>query len=372
MIDLYLKNGKNVKNDTPIEIGILGTKIVAVGHHLNGVEARKTINLDGKYVSAGWIDDHVHCYEKLTLYYDDPDADGYKSGVTTVIDAGSTGADNIGDFYKITKNKITNVYAMINIGRTGILAQNELGNLASIEKNPLMNAIDEYKDFIVGIKVRESHSVVVDNDVIPLKRAKKFQNQLGGNFPIMVHVEANPPDLKDVLELMDHNDILTHGYNGKPNGILDSNGNIQQFVWEAYRRGVIFDVGHGTDSFNFYTFDVANAAGLIPHSISTDIYNRNRINGPVYNLATTMDKFLMYGYSLEEVINKVTEVPANNFSLVNKGKLLPGYDADITVFALKEDTEITLTDSNHNDRIGKKQICPKWSIVMGQDYEIGE
>lgn len=105
MVDLYLKNGRNIKDDSPIEVAVLGKKIVAVGHQLVGIVARKTIDLDGKYVSAGWIDDHVHCYEKLTLYYDDPDEDGYKSGVTTVIDAGSTGADNIGDFYKITRKK---------------------------------------------------------------------------------------------------------------------------------------------------------------------------------------------------------------------------------------------------------------------------
>ncbi|WP_294830843.1 amidohydrolase/deacetylase family metallohydrolase [uncultured Lactobacillus sp.] len=372
MIDLYLKNGKSVADGSPIEIGVLGKKIVAVGHYLDGIEAAKVIDLQGKYVSAGWIDDHVHCYEKLTLYYDDPDEDGYKSGVTTVIDAGSTGAENIGDFYNITRNKITNVYAMINVGQTGILAQNELGDINTVQKDPLMEAIQKYHDFIVGIKVRESHSVVIDNGIVPLQKAKTFQKNLGGNFPIMVHVGANPPQLKEVLDLMDDNDILTHGYNGKPNGILDESDNIRQFVWEAYRRGVTFDVGHGTDSFNFHTFDIANAAGLIPYSISTDIYNRNRVNGPVYNMATTLDKFLMYGYSLSDVINKVTAAPANNFNLINKGQLKPGYDADLTIFELEKNKEVTLTDSNHNQRQFKQHICPKMVVVMGKTYQIGE
>lgn len=371
MVDLYLKNGRNIKDDSPIEVAVLGKKIVAVGHQLVGIVARKTIDLDGKYVSAGWIDDHVHCYEKLTLYYDDPDEDGYKSGVTTVIDAGSTGADNIGDFYKITRKKITNVYAMINVGKTGILAQNELGDINIVKKEPLMNVIEQYSDFIIGIKVRESHSVVIDNGVEPLKRGKAFQNELGGSFPVMVHVGANPPELKAVLDLMDENDILTHGYNGKPNGIIDKEGNIEQFAWKAYRRGVTFDVGHGTDSFNFHTFDIANAAGLTPQSISTDIYNRNRLNGPVYDMATTLDKFLMYGYSLKDVIDKVTKAPANSFGLVNKGWLCPGYDADLTIFDVIKNTEITLTDSNHNQRTFNQKICPRMSVVMGKAYEIG-
>lgn len=372
MIDLYLKNGKNIKDGSPLEVAIRNKKIIAVGSKLEGIKANKTIDLEHKYISAGWIDDHVHCYEKLTLYFDDPDLDGYKSGVTTVIDGGSTGADNIDDFYKITRKKVTNVFAMINVGKTGILAQNELDDMNKIQEKPLLDAVEKYSDFIVGIKVRESHSVVINNDVQPLIRGKKFQKELGGNFPIMVHVGANPPKLKDILSLMDENDIVSHIYNGKPNGILDQEGNIAQFAWEAYHRGVMFDVGHGTDSFNFNTFDIAHAAGLEPKSISTDIYSRNRINGPVFNMATTLDKFLMYGYSLDEVIDKVTIAPADNFNLVTKGRLAPGYDADITIFDLKENSPITLIDSNHNKREFNKQIRPEMVVVMGKVYEIGD
>lgn len=371
MIDLYLKNGRNVKDNSPLEVAILGKKIIAVGHHLVGIEAQKTIDLNGKYMSAGWIDDHVHCYEKLNLYYDDPDEVGYKSGVTTVIDAGSAGADNIGDFYNITRKKITNTYAMINVGRTGILAQNELENLNTVQEKPLMDAVKRYSNFVIGIKIRESHSVVIDNDVQPLKLGKAFQKKLGSKFPIMVHVGANPPELKDVLELMDENDILTHGYSGKDNGILDKEGNIRQFVWKAYRKGVVFDVGHGTDSFNFHTFEIAKEAGLVPNSISTDIYNRNRINGPVFNMATTLNKFLMYGFSLTDVIKMVTKAPADNFNLVSKGKLLPGYDADLTIFDLIKNQEIELIDSNKNVRTYNQKICPKLTVVMGKPYDIG-
>lgn len=371
MIDLYLKNGKSVEDDSPLEIAIRGKKIIAVNSKLTGIEAKKTIDLHQDYISPGWIDDHTHCYEKLTLYFDDPDKDGYRSGVTTVIDAGSTGAENIGDFYKITRNKKTNVYAMINVGKTGILAQNELGNIATIQEKPLMDAVEKYSDFIVGIKVRESHSVVINNGVRPLIMAKDFQKKLGGNFPIMVHVGANPPSLHEVLDLMDDNDILSHAYNGKPNGILDENGNIRNFVWEAYHKGVAFDVGHGTDSFNFNTFDIANSAGLIPKSISTDIYSRNRINGPVYDMATTLDKFLMYGFSLSQVIKMVTVAPADNFNLVTKGHIKPGFDADLTIFKIENKT-IELVDSNMNKRKFDKRICPTMAVVMGNIYDLGE
>lgn len=177
MVDLYVKNGRSV-NDDPLELTITAGQITAIGEKLTNVEATRVMDVKGAYVSAGWIDDHVHCYDQLTLYYDDADADGVQSGVTTVIDAGSTGADNIGDFYERTRAKRTNVYAMINISKTGILAQDELGDMSRVQWEPFKQAVDKYPDFIVGIKARESHSVVVDNGVQPLIKAKDYQRQI--------------------------------------------------------------------------------------------------------------------------------------------------------------------------------------------------
>ncbi|MFT8457613.1 MAG: amidohydrolase/deacetylase family metallohydrolase [Liquorilactobacillus ghanensis] len=367
MLDLYLKNGKAV-DGTKIEIGILNGKIIALGQNLTDITAKKTLDLKGKFVSAGWIDDHTHCYEKLSLYFDDPDEDGIKTGVTTVIDAGSTGSDNIKDFYEITRGKKTNVYAMINISKTGILAQDELGDISRIQENQLLDSVSKFPNFIVGIKARESHSVVINNGILPLIAAKKVQHKLGGHFPLMVHVGANPPELKSVLNLMDKDDILTHVYNGKSNGILDDNGNIESFVWEAYQRGVIFDIGHGTDSFNFKTFSVAVKDGLTPRTISTDIYNRNRKNGPVYDMATTLEKIMLFGFSLAQVIDMVTIEPAKSFHLITKGKLKVNFDADLTVFEIKENNKV-LNDSNGNKMSSNKSINPVFSIVGGNVYK---
>ncbi|RHW45633.1 amidohydrolase/deacetylase family metallohydrolase [Bombilactobacillus bombi] len=362
-------NGKTV-NKQPIDVAIKDKQIIAIDKNLSKINAMKTIDLESKYfISPGWIDDHTHCYEKLTLYFDDPDEDGYKTGVTTVIDAGSTGANNIGDFYNITRSKITNVLAMINVSKTGILDQDELGNLKTIDSNLLYKIFDKYKDFIVGIKVRESHSVVIDNNVKPLIAGKKIQKELG-NPPLMVHIGANPPELQDVLSLMEEKDILTHAYNGKINGILDKEGNVQNFVWQAYQRGVIFDVGHGTDSFNFNTAKVAKEVGLNPKSISTDIYNRNRIQGPVYDMATTLEKMIYLGYSLSEVIKMVTEAPANNFNLRSKGHLQVGYDGDLTIFSVSNGEKV-LTDSNGNQKKATTLINPQLVVIGGQIYKIG-
>lgn len=371
MSSLYIKQGKDI-NGNPIELLLEDGRIIRVDTQLNDVTADEELDLRCQsFVTAGWIDDHVHCYEDLSLYYDEADKTGYKTGVTTVIDAGSTGADNIGDFYQMTRNKVTNVYAMINISKTGILAQDELGDMDRIQFGPLQQAVADYPDFIVGLKARISKSVVVDNGIKPLICAKKFQQQLDRHLPLMVHVGSNPPELADILNIMDSGDILTHCFNGKENGILDSEDKIEEFAFEAYDKGIIFDIGHGTDSFNFHTAQVAFENQLYPQSLSTDIYHKNREAGPVYNMATCIEKMLYLGYNLQQILPMITSRPAANFGLTSKGRLLPGRDADVTIFDV-ESSPVDLIDSDGFVKEGSQVIRPRYSIVGGQVHSIGE
>lgn len=368
MVDLYIKNGKSVTGKS-IEVAIEAGKITAVAEKLS-VTAKKVLDLKHQsVVSAGWIDDHVHCYEKMTLYYDSPDAIGIPKGVTTVIDAGTTGAENIGDFYQLAKKAKTNVYALVNISKWGIVEQDELADLKKIKEELIHEALQQYPDFIVGIKARMSKTVVGENDVVPLELAKNIQKK-NENLPLMVHIGSAPPTLDETLALMEKGDLLTHCFNGKENGILDSEGRIKPFVWDAYRRGILFDIGHGTDSFNFHVAQVAKEAGLTPQTVSTDIYHRNRETGPVYDLATTLEKMRTLGYTLEELMPMVTINPARAFHLATKGELKPDFDADMTIFNVVAG-EKGLTDSNGGTRKTNELIQPIYTIVNGEVYPVG-
>ncbi|MFR3685992.1 MAG: amidohydrolase/deacetylase family metallohydrolase, partial [Enterococcus sp.] len=122
MLDVVVRNGKTIDGQK-FELGISDGKIVEIGDKISEEGRREMILNDDQYLSAGWIDDHVHCYEKMTLYYDFPDEVGVKRGVTTVIDAGTTGAENIGDFFALAGKSKTNVYALLNISKWGIVEQ---------------------------------------------------------------------------------------------------------------------------------------------------------------------------------------------------------------------------------------------------------
>ena len=285
MFDLLLRRARLV-DDTLTDIAIHDGKIAALGEI--SASARKTVDLHGNYyVSAGWIDSHVHCYPKSPIYHDQPDSIGIATGVTTVIDAGSTGADDVDDFYQLTREAATDVYALLNISRVGLIAQNELANMAHIDADAVKQAVARHPDFIVGLKARMSSSVVGENGITPLERAKAIQRE-NGDLPLMVHIGNNPPNLDEIAERLSAGDIITHCYNGKPNRILTPEGELRSAITRALQRGVRLDVGHGTASFSFDVARRAIAMGILPHSISSDIYCRNRIDGPVRSLALVM------------------------------------------------------------------------------------
>ncbi|MGM0125468.1 dihydroorotase [Enterococcus sp. AZ194] len=367
MLDLLIKEARLI-DGTKLEIGVRDQKIVAVEEKITE-DAKQTIVLDPDvFLSAGWIDDHVHCFEKMNLYYDYPDQIGVEKGVTSVIDAGTTGAENIHEFYELAQQAKTNVYALVNISKWGIVEQDELADLSKVKEALVRKVLQSLPDFIVGIKARMSKTVIGDNGITPLEMAKKIQadNQ---HLPLMVHVGSAPPELEEILSVMEKGDVLTHCFNGKVNGILDQETDkIKSFVWDAYNKGVIFDIGHGTDSFNFHVAQKALQEGLQARSISTDIYIRNRMNGPVYDMATTLEKLFVVGYSWAEIINKITEAPAQNFGLRNKGKVQVGYDADFTLFKIEE-KEKELTDSNGYTRMTNQQITPVKTIIGGIVYD---
>ena len=362
MYDLILRRARLV-DDTVIDIAIQDGKIAALGDITGSARSERQLSGD-YYLSAGWIDSHVHCYPNSPIYHDQPDSVGIATGVTTVVDAGSTGADDVDDFYQLTRQAETEVYALLNISRVGLIAQNELANMANIDDAAVREAVTRHPDFIVGLKARMSSSVIGDNGLKPLVRAKAMQQENGG-LPLMVHIGNTPPEIDEIAPLLASGDIITHCYNGKPNRILTPEGALRASITDALKRGVRLDVGHGSASFSFAVAQQAIALGILPHTISSDIYCRNRINGPVKSLAHVMSKFLAIGLSLPQVIECVTRHAADGLRLRHKGRLEPGADADFTVFALRRQP-VLFTDSDQNSLAAELQLLPLAAVRAGK------
>jgi dihydroorotase len=361
MYDLIIR-GARLSDEQVVDIALQDGRIAAIGKVQGNAQHER--DLAGRYyLSAGWIDSHVHCYPKSPIYHDEADAIGVAHGVTTVVDAGSTGAEHIDDFYRLTRAAQTQVYALINIARTGIVTQNELADMTQIDGEAVQQAVARLPDFIVGLKARISSSVVGENGVQPLIKAKAIQQETGG-LPLMVHIGNNPPNLDQIADLLTTGDIITHCFNGKPNRILTPQGELKAAVKQAIARGVKLDVGHGSASFSFEVARAAIAQGILPDTISSDIYCRNRLAGPVHNLAHVMSKFFSVGMTLPQVIDCVTVNAAAGLRLQRKGQLKVGYDADLTVFSVKEDTR-PFIDSEGEQVAGEKHLVPLAAVVAG-------
>ncbi|AXU96575.1 amidohydrolase/deacetylase family metallohydrolase [Erwinia persicina] len=368
MFDLIIRQAR-LSDGTLNDIAISDGKIAATGQ-VTG-PAKHEWDLAGRYwLSAGWIDSHVHCYPKSPIYHDEADRIGVETGVTTVVDAGSTGADDIDDFYQLTRSASTRVYALLNIARSGILTQNELADMARIDAAAVSASVQRLPDFILGLKARISSSVVEQNGIKPLVRAKAIQRENGG-LPLMVHIGNNPPNLDEIADLLTSGDIITHCFNGKPNRILTPQGQLRASVTRALQRGVRLDVGHGSASFSFEVARAAIARGILPHTISSDIYCRNRLNGPVYSLAHVMSKFLNIGMTLPQVIDCVTRHAAEGLRLKDKGRLVSGQDADLTLFEVKQDACL-FSDSDGQTLSGEKQLIPLAAVVHGRIFVTNE
>lgn len=364
-MNITVKNAKRLSGEK-VNIVIEDGFITQVGQD---VEARgDVIEMDDDvYVSPGWIDLHTHAFPKHKPYCAHPDDIGYVTGVTTVVDAGSSGADDIDEFVSMTKTCKTRVLAYLNISSIGLVVRDELKNLEHLQYEKVKRAVEVHPDFIIGLKARMSSSVVGGNGVKPLEIGKEFSRKL--SLPVMVHIGNAPPTLIEVIELLEKGDIITHCFNAKEDNHIFANNhsNIPPLL-DAVDKGVYLDIGHGMSSFSYRISEKAKKENIPFHTISTDIYEANRINGPVFDLATTMMKFIALGYPLEEVIDAVTIYPAEVLRKEKLGKIELGAHGDLTFFKVKQEEKI-MHDSHGVKIVSPVTIAP-YAVIIGGEYNV--
>ncbi|MBW6410112.1 amidohydrolase family protein [Clostridium weizhouense] len=340
---LSSKNGYSFdKLDILIENGII--KVIGNDLEENGIEILK---LNGEIIAPGFIDIHTHCYKGKSPIGTEADLLGIERGSTTIFDAGTSGPLNYMDFKENVINKVkTKVFTCLNISDYGLDTLNELSNLESINEERVLKVVNENRDNIKAIKVRASASVVGKNGLKPIAIGKEIARKV--QLPLVVHMGNYPPSASEVLNLLDKNDIVTHSYHGKKNGLFKDDGTLKDEVIEAKKRGVKFDVGHGSASFNIKIFKKALKNNLIPDFISTDLYHTNMVE-PVGSILNVINKLISAGLTLEECIQKVTSDVADFFNLEGIGELKEGYIADLTIFNIKPCDEI-VKDSEENEQ----------------------
>jgi len=373
--ELVIKNGTVVDPAQGIharkDVAFANGRVSAISDEIPTSEAREVLDAAGCFVTPGLIDLHVHVFYGVSHFGIEPDPTCLARGATTVVDAGSAGADTFPGFRKyVIDVSDTRILAQLNISSQGMLTQ-EIGELENPDYADVGKAcqmIEQHRDIILGVKVRLTRESIVGTraQMLPLHRAREAADAAG--LPIMVHPQdAWCESIDDILALMGARDILTHCFHDMACGILDENGKIRDAVHAAIERGVIFDVGHGAGSFSWDVVQKAMAQGVEPTTISSDLHVYN-VNGPVYDLVNVVNKFLYLGMSLDDALAKVTRIPAETILMPGQvGTLAVDAWGDAVVFELREG-EFQLVDARGAAKIGKQKLEPVVVVKGGQVY----
>lgn len=374
--DLLIKGGRVVDPSQKLsavrDVAIAGGKVVRVAENLAEADARQVLDAKGKVVTPGLIDVHVHVYDGVAPLGIPADPTCIAKGVTTVLDAGSAGAHTFPGFRKHVINVVdTRVFALLNIavvGQSTLSKDNPHGELLELRYvNPKLaiRTIEQNRDAILGIKIRLSANITGERDLKALALAREAADAV--KLPLMVHIGDSHSPLSEILPLLAKGDVLTHCFHGRANGVLDEKGRVRPEVKAAIAKGVHLDVGHGAGSFDFDVAEKALKQELLPGTISSDIHQFN-VHGPVFDLATTLSKFLHLGLSLDQVIERAATNPANVFGFPKGlGTLREGAEADIAVFALAEG-DFTFSDAHGKKRVGQRKLIPAATIKAGKLY----
>jgi dihydroorotase len=361
---------------------VKGGKILEISPDIPESRALVVYSAKDKIVTPGFIDLHVHCFDGVGSGMN---ADHYclGRGVTTVVDAGSTGFIMVGAFIKhIVKTSTTRIHPLVDIGALGTMTIHECPNYYRdmyipdfVLPESVAKAARNNRPDVVGIKIhldREVSSHALDFEPELLKKAVQAAD--AASLPLMVHAMNTANLSPDLMKLMRKGDVFTHCFHGFQNGILDGRGKILPGVREARERGILFDVGADRNAISFDVAEQALQQGFLPDTISSDLTVAAATHS-TGDLPNVMSKMMALGMDLEQVIERVTANPARAFDFgVQLGTLRAGAEADIGIFEIR-DEKFEFNDNfdytnpivgKAGKRVGRQKLVNKAAVCRGQ------
>ena len=368
--DVLLKGGRVIdpKNriNSVMDVAVASGKIARVAANISASEARRTIDVQGLTVTPGLIDLHVHVYQRpelKSLQRDgsvQPDAHTFRSGVTTVVDAGTSGWKTFPDFKaRVIDKALTRVLALLNISGAGMGTGNE-DALSELDAAAAARTAKANPNVIVGFKSAHFGGPGWESVEAAVNAGKET------NLPVMVdfgylNQVRNLSTL--LLDKLRPGDIYTHCFSGHREELL-SDGKVNPAMLTGRKQGIIFDLGFGAGSFYWYVAAPAMQQGFAPDSISTDLHSGS-MNGGMKTMTNSMSSILNLGSTLEQVIAMSTWNPAKEIKQTSLGNLDVGSEADVAVLRVDKG-DFGFVDSAGARNLGHQRIIAEMTLRKGR------
>jgi len=347
--DLLIKGGRVMDPatglDSVTDVGIKGHVVTRIGRTLDASSAKQVVDARGLLVVPGLIDIHAHVFAgtQSDHYLSDgnsalpPDGFTLRNGVTTAVDCGGAGWKNFALFKKnIIDVSTTRVLSFLNIVGEGMRGGNYEQDVNDMNPKFAANAAAANKDIIVGFKLAHYQGY----DWTPTDRVTEAGRL--ADLPVIIDFGGAKPMLSIeelFMKKLRPGDIYTHTYmdiGPVRETIVDTlTRQLKPFLWEARKRGIVFDVGYGGASFNYTQAIPALKAGFYPTTISTDLHTGS-MNTSMKGQLDVMSKFLNMGMPLFEVIRASSASPAKVIKRNDLGRIAVGEEADIAVLDLRK------------------------------------
>lgn len=355
--------------DAIMDIAILDGKIAQVAKNLKAADSAKVIDATGMYVTPGLIDIHTHAFvgTKAGMFGDgvlslSPDDFTFRSGITTVVDVGSSGWRTFPVFkQQVIDQSLTRILAFVNIAGSGMSGFPTEQDMNDMDARLTSLLIEKYPEIIVGIKIGHYGG----SDWAPFDRSLEAGRI--ANVPIIVEAHLPKLPLEEMLKRMRSGDIFTQAFKRGTSerlSVVDDQGKVWPFVLEAQKKGVLFDVGHGGGSFHFSTAIPAFSQGLMPNSFGTDLH-RQSMNAGMKDMLNIMSKYMVIGMSLKDVILRATWNSATYIKHTELGHLTVGAVADVTVLSMRKGN-FGFLDAANNVIKGKTKLECEMTVRAGK------
>lgn len=371
-MDFLIKNGQVYDPETHQLIrknmALVNGKIEYPGEGRDESGYRQVIDARDCLVTPGLIDYHTHYFFRGSENGVNGDAASFCMGITTAVDGGTAGVGGY-ELYRasvmaMSSVRILNCLLVASGGQSNDRYPENL-DPRYFEEEKILDFFRRYGDNLVGLKTRLSRGIL-DEDMArsSLKRTVEIAEKAGTR--VVVHVTDCPLPLDEVAEILRPGDVICHIYQNRgEHTCLDERGKVLPGLWEARKRGVLFDASNGRSNFDLEVARKAVEQGFVPDVISSDNNASSCFLQPLHSLPRILSKYLEFGMPLEQVLDCATWKPAQLIGRPELGTLAEGSPADVALFRLKK-KDVEYSDINSNTMTGHQVLVPQMTFKGGQ------